>query len=99
MVWTVALLSDGQRTSEERLRLAKPVGCLQQSGEVVEACGDVGVVWAVAFFVDGQGAPEERARLGRPVGFPQEGGRVGEPSGAARARRDWPHSAYAPTRV
>ncbi len=72
MVGTVALLSDGQRTSEERLRLAKPVGCLQQSGEVVEACGDVGMVWAVAFFVDREGAPEERLCLARSVGFQQQ---------------------------
>ena len=60
MAGTPGFLTDSKGTSHERFGLRQLVGGLQQSGEVVEVCGDLGMVLAEAGFSDGQGAAIER---------------------------------------
>ena len=75
MIRPEALLVDGERAAHQRLGLGKPVGGLQQSGKIVEASRDVGMLGPEALLVDGERAAIERLGLGEPVGGLQQAAR------------------------
>ena len=58
--------------AHQRLRFHEPIGSLQQQRQVVEACGDVGMLGAVTGLVDGQGAAHQRLRLRQAIGVLQQ---------------------------
>ena len=63
MLGAEGLLVDGEGAAEERLGLRIAAGVLVEPGQVVEPCGDVGVLGAEGLLADGEGAPEERLGL------------------------------------
>ena len=78
MFRAVAFFVDSQRSAHERLGLPQSVRVLEQTGQVVEADGDSGVLRAVAFFVHGQRPSHERFGLLWPVGGLEQTGQVAE---------------------
>ena len=47
---------------DQRLGLVEAVGCLQQRTQVVEICGDFGMLGTIAVLVDGKGTGASAAR-------------------------------------
>ena len=86
-----ALLGNGVRAAHQRLGFGRPVGGLEQQGQVVEANGDGGMVGVQALVVDDERAAVERLGLGEAVGILQQLGQVVEGGGVFRSVRSVPN--------